>query len=477
MNAGIDQSSSRKKVTVALFVATFLAAIEGTIVGTAMPKITGELSGIQLYSWVISIYLLATVITTPIYGKLSDLYGRKTMFVIGACIFLSGSMLSGVAQSMTQLIIFRGLQGLGAGALTTIPYTIIGDLYPFRQRAKVQGWMSSIWGIAGISGPLLGGLLVDYVSWRAIFYMNLPFGALALYLLSVSLKETVERKKKYIDYPGILTFSAGMFGLLYALSLIGDETGQRAADWGAALPLFAVAVILLGWFAIIERKSPEPMIPFKLFRMPIISMANGISFLLCLINVAVIFYLPLWFQGVGGYSATYSGLLMIPLSIAWPLGSILAGNLIAKTGLRFISILAGCLLLLGSTGFAMVNNESPLWILVACTLCAGLSFGLVLTSMTIAVTSSVDASIRGSAVATNNFVRTLGQTLGITLFGLMLHTGEANQIDPLVLASSLHRIFTWVAWLCVGILALSFFVPKLEHKESDGPHGEGAKAH
>lgn len=473
MNAS-SQSGSRKKVTVALFVATFLAAIEGTIVGTAMPKITGELSGVQLYSWVISIYLLASVITTPIYGKLSDLYGRKTMFIIGASIFLSGSMLSGVAQSMSQLILFRGLQGLGAGALTTIPYTIIGDLYPFQQRAKVQGWMSSIWGIAGISGPLIGGLLVDYVSWRAIFYMNLPFGAVALYLLSVSLKDKVERKKKYIDYPGIITFAIGMFGLLYALSLVGGETGQQAG-WAEVLPYFVMAVIFLSAFAWIEKRSPEPMIPFKLFRNRVISMANGISFLLCLVNVAVIFYLPLWFQGVEGYSATYSGILMIPLSIAWPLGSILAGNLIARLGLRAISLLAACLLLIGSAGFALVSNGTPVALLILFTFCAGMSFGLVLTSMTIAVTSSVGAEIRGAAVASNNFIRTLGQTLGITLFGLLLHTGEANDIDPVVLEASLHHIFVWVAWLCVGVLLLSFFVPKLEHEQNEPGQKAGAK--
>ena len=238
----MNANQTRKKVTIALFVATFLAAIEGTIVSTAMPSITGELHGIQQYSWIISLYLLATVITTPIYGKLSDLYGRKKMFIIGALIFLAGSMLSGVSQTMNQLICYRALQGLGAGALTTIPYTVIGDLYPFEQRAKVQGWMSSIWGIAGISGPLLGGLLVDYLSWRAIFYMNLPFGIVAIYLLSTSLREVLKKKKRHIDYPGIVTFTIAMFSFLYAMALIRDDGGGRGTDWMISL-LFAIAVL------------------------------------------------------------------------------------------------------------------------------------------------------------------------------------------------------------------------------------------
>lgn len=456
--------SSRTKITVALFVATFLAAIEGTIVGTAMPSITGELQGVQQYSWIISIYLLATVITTPIYGKLSDLYGRKRMFIIGALIFLAGSMLSGIAQSMTGLIWFRALQGLGAGALTTIPYTIIGDLYPFEKRAKVQGWMSSIWGIAGISGPLLGGLLVDYVSWRAIFYMNLPFGIVALILLSRFMKEKLEKKKRHIDFPGIIVFSAGMFFFLYAMSLVRGEGGEAQGGW-VTMVLFVLSAALLAWFLWIEKRSPEPIIPLQLFRSRLISMANLISFILCVINVAVIFYLPLWFQGVYGKTATYSGILMIPLSIAWPLGSIVAGNLIAKTGLRTICMISACFLLVSNAGFALVDSSSSIWLLVFYTFLSGISFGLTLTALTVAVTSAVGRELRGAAVASNNFIRTLGQTIGITVFGLMLHTGTANDIDPAVLESSLHHIFVWVAWLSVVVLLLSFVTPRQAQEE------------
>ncbi|WP_424765507.1 MDR family MFS transporter [Paenibacillus sp. sgz302251] len=456
----MNANQTRKKITIALFVATFLAAIEGTIVSTAMPSITGELQGIQQYSWIISIYLLATVITTPIYGKLSDLYGRKKMFIIGAFIFLSGSMLSGAAQSMDQLIWFRALQGLGAGALTTIPYTIIGDLYPFEQRAKVQGWMSSIWGIAGITGPLLGGVLVDFVSWRAIFYMNLPFGIAAIYLLSTSLRESFEKKIRHIDYPGILTFAIGMFSFLYAMTLL-QEGG---ASWRLGL-WFASAVVFLALFAWIERRSTEPIIPFKLFRNRIISMANLHSFLICVINVVIIFYLPLWIQGVYGKPATYSGLVMIPLSIAWPLGSILAGNWIAKKGLRYISVIGACLLLASSIGFSLLTATTPIYLFILYTFMAGLSFGLSLTSLTVAVSSSVGWELRGAAVASNNFIRTLGQTIGITIFGLLLHTGQADRIEPAVLAASLHTIFLWMAVLSVLIIIVAIGLPKLQQAE------------
>ncbi|WP_141502869.1 MDR family MFS transporter [Paenibacillus luteus] len=460
----MNANQTRKKVTIALFVATFLAAIEGTIVSTAMPSITGELQGIQQYSWIISIYLLATVITTPVYGKLSDLYGRKKMFIIGALIFLAGSMLSGVAQSMNQLIWFRALQGLGAGALTTIPYTIIGDLYPFEQRAKVQGWMSSIWGIAGISGPLMGGLLVDYISWRAIFYMNLPFGIVAIYLLSTSLRETIEKKKRHIDYPGIVTFTIAMFSFLYAMTLLRENTDE-SGSFGLMGLLFGIAVLFFIIFARIEVRSPEPIIPFQLFRIRIISMANLDSFLLCVINVVIIFYLPLWIQGVYDKPATYSGLAMIPLSVAWPLGSILAGNWISKKGLRFIGVMGSCFLLASSIGFAFMTASTSIVLFIVYTFMAGLSFGLSLTSLTVAVSSSVGWELRGSAVASNNFIRTLGQTIGITIFGLLLHTGSADTIEASVLSASLHTIFVWVAVLSVFVVLVSIGLPKLNQAE------------
>ncbi|MFX3634722.1 MAG: MDR family MFS transporter [Candidatus Pristimantibacillus sp.] len=455
--------SNRRSVTIALFVATFLAAIEGTIVSTAMPSITKDLHGIQQYSWIISIYLLATVITTPIYGKLSDLFGRKKMFIIGAIIFLAGSMLSGLAQSMEQLILFRALQGLGAGALTTIPYTVIGDLYPYEQRAKVQGWMSSIWGIAGISGPLVGGLLVDYISWRAIFYMNLPFGIVAIGLLWTSLKESFEKKKHHIDYAGIITFTIGMFSGLYALSLIPNEAGSTPAGTPTIILFLAISIIFLALFFYIESRSPEPIIPLKLFKIRTISMVNAVSFLLCVINVVTIFYLPLWIQGVYGESATYSGLAMIPLSVAWPLGSILAGNWIAKVGMRRISLIGGLFLITGSVGFMFMTADTSIIMFMIYVFLTGLSFGLSLTSFTIAVTSAVNWELRGAAVASNNFIRTLGQTIGIALFGLLLHTGSTEVIDAPLLEASLHRIFIILTILSVVVVLVSLGLPRSNH--------------
>ncbi|CAM3152545.1 MDR family MFS transporter [Paenibacillus lupini] len=455
----MNTTSNRRTVTIALFVATFLAAIEGTIVSTAMPSITGELNGIQQYSWIISIYLLATVITTPIYGKLSDLFGRKRMFIAGAIIFLAGSMLSGLAQTMSQLIAFRALQGLGAGALTTIPYTIIGDLYPFEQRAKVQGWMSSIWGIAGITGPLAGGLLVDYVSWRAIFYMNLPFGIVAILLLTTSMKEAFAKQKRYIDYPGIAAFSIGMFAFLYALTIL-RETNETSHSSMIIILLLLAAAFFLALFFFIEKRSPEPIIPLQLFKLRTISTVNAISFLLCVINVVAIFYLPLWIQGVIGESATYSGLAMIPLSIGWPLGAILAGNWIAKLGMRKIAFVGSMFLVVGSIGFMLMTEHTSIVLFMIYTFLSGMSFGLSLTSFTVAVSSSVSWELRGAAIGSNNFIRTLGQTVGIALFGLLLHTGSTEVIDADKLEHSLHRIFIILVGLSVIVMLAMLALPR-----------------
>ena len=255
-----------------------------------------------------------------------------------------------------------------------------------------------------------------------------------------------------------------MFSFLYAMTLLQDgQASSGSSAW--VYILFVVAILFIVLFLFIEHKSPEPIIPLTLFRSRIISMANLDSFILCVITVAAIFYLPLWIQGVYGKSATYSGLAMIPFSIAWPIGSIIAGHWISRKGLRFISTVGACCLLASSIGFTYLNVETPIYIFLVFSFMAGFSYGISLTTLTIAVTSAVGKDLRGAAVASNNFIRTLGQMIGITVFGLMLHTGQANQIEADVLEGSLHTIFIWVTVLSVLAAVVSFAMPKLETKE------------
>ena len=362
-------------VVISLLIATFLTAIEGTIVSTAMPKMAEDLQGSQLYTWVISIYLLATVISIPIFGKLADLYGRKVIFTVGVIIFLAGSILSGFSQTMGQLVLFRLIQGIGAGALTTIPFTIVGDIFPFEQRAKVQGWIGSVWGISGILGPLVGGFIVDTISWRWIFFMNIPFGIVSLIILWVSLFEKIEKKKQIIDYAGILVFASSMTSLLYGLTLLKEQSHLTSS----VLLLFVIAIIGIGLFMWIEMKAKEPMLPLSLFKVRILTISNLAGFLLGFILVTATFYIPLWAQGVTGLNATNSGIAMMPMSIAWPIAGILTGRWLGKNSFGRIAIDWYCHCYRWKYGISFFSNKYNLVMDDGCICCDWVWFWISLS--------------------------------------------------------------------------------------------------
>lgn len=410
--------TNKRYVTLGLMVATFLAAIEGTIVSTAMPTIVSDLGGLTLISWVVSAYMLTSAVTAPIYGKLADLFGRKPVFMIGTVIFLAGSMLSGLAQTMEQLIWFRAFQGIGAGSIITITYTIIGDIYPYEQRGKIQGYMSGIWGISGILGPLTGGFLVDYVSWRWIFYINLPFGILSIILIWLSLHENLEKKKKHIDYWGAFTFTIGMSAMLYALL-----SGGSAYPWGSPVMMlfYAIAVVCLSVFLIIQRTSPEPMLPLVLFKIRSIVVANGAGFLLSSVLVAITFYLPLWIQGVYGQGATESGMTLLPMSLGWPIAAALSGRLIVKIGARKTALTGTIPLVAATIWLATITADTPHWPLYVMMFLVGFGFGFTFTAFTVTSISAVDWSLRGASMASSTFIRALGQTIGIAVFGTLFN--------------------------------------------------------
>ncbi|QGQ93568.1 MFS transporter [Paenibacillus psychroresistens] len=483
----MQKKTNTKIVLIGLMISTFLSAIEGTIVSTAIPKIASDLGGVQKISWVVSIYLLSMVVTTPIFGKISDLFGRKPVFMIGTVVFLLGSILSGLSQTMEQLIIFRAIQGIGAGALIPVTFTIIGDVFQFEQRAKIQGLISAMWGVAGILGPLTGGLLVDYVSWRWIFYFNLPFGILSLILILSALQEGFERKKHHIDYWGALAFTLSMTCFLYALL-----EGGSAFPWDSPMiiSLFSISAILGIIFFYIEWKSPEPMLPLKLFSNRIIAVVNLSGFLISFVLVAISFYIPLWVQGVYGEGATFSGLIIVPMTITWPLSAALCGKFITKYGIRAITLWGITLIICSSISLAIASAYLPMhWVLAVLMGGFGLGFGFLFTTMTFSVQSAVGWNLRGIAIASNQFLRTLGQTIGIAVFGLLLNTGIvrhmskdlALQMDMnkalspeyastlpqnilqgyrSALASSLHLVFIVIAVIALVSFLIILALPK-----------------
>lgn len=440
------RKTKQNVVIVSLLIATFLTAIEGTIVSTAMPKIAEDLNGSQLYTWVISIYLLATVISIPIFGKLADLYGRKIMFTVGVIIFLVGSTLSGFSQTMEQLVLFRLIQGIGGGALTTLPFTIIGDIFSFEQRAKVQGWIGSVWGISGIIGPLVGGFIVDTISWNWIFFMNIPFGIVSVLILWISLFEQIEKKKHHIDYAGILVFAISMTSLLYGLTIL-KEKGLTSS----ILALFAVALIGIVLFTWIEKKAKEPMLPLALFKVKILNIANIAGFMLGVILVAATFYIPLWVQGVTGLNATSSGMAMLPMSVAWPLAGILTGRWLVKTSFARLSLLGTAIVIAGSVGLAAMQTETGIPWMMFLSAVLGFGFGLVITTFTVAVQSAVDWSMRGAAMGSHNLLKSLGQTIGIAASGLWL----SDNLYGHELETSLHSVFMFLVILALLAFAVT----------------------
>lgn len=440
------KETNKKLVVIALLIATFLTAIEGTIVSTAMPKIVEDLGGSQLYTWVISVYLLATVISTPIFGKFADLFGRKLMFHIGVITFLVGSVLSGLSQSMEQLVLFRLIQGIGAGALATIPTTIIGDVFSFEKRATIQGLISSVWGISGVVGPLVGGVIVDTISWHWIFFMNLPFGFISLILLQQSLHEKLNKKKQVIDYPGIITFSISMASFLYVLNILKEHKQLT----GESILFLFISVISFCMFIWFEAKGKEPMLPLSLFKNRFITVSNTISFLIGFILVAVTFYLPLWVQGVTQLGATMSGLASLPMSITWIAGSFLTGRLIKKTSLSNVAFLGISIILIACVGLVLFQTNTTIpWMMVVSAV-MGIGFGLASTLFTVIVQSAVDWDMRGAAMGSINLMRSLGQTIGIAVSGLAL----SDHLYGMELESSLHNIFI----ILVGLSILSLFI-------------------
>jgi EmrB/QacA subfamily drug resistance transporter len=405
--------AKKKRIVLALVVALFLAAVEGTIVTIAVPTIAKDLRGFEAISLIFSIYFLAAAVSTPLYGKLADLYGRKSILSLGITIFLIGSTLCGLSQSMTMLIICRAVQGLGAGSIFTVALTIVGDQFTLEEKPKVQGGLNAAWGIASLAGPFLGGFLIEALSWHWIFFINLPFGILSIVLLQKNLDEVFVKRKAQIDYAGLAVFSSAILSFLI-IFMANDSLGLPRSVFVCFF--LGATIILLRLFYSIEKKAAEPIVPFGIFTRTTV-LVNLTSFLLAAMLMGVDIYVPIYIQDVLGFRALIAGLAMAPMSVAWLVSSVILGSFIMRLGGRAVILIAGSIILASSVMLLFLDADSPLFAIVAAVTIMGLGFGGAYTTLIIAIQSSTGYAKRGSAMAANTLFKTLGQTVGASILG------------------------------------------------------------
>ncbi|WP_235913599.1 MDR family MFS transporter [Teichococcus coralli] len=409
--------------------AMFMIAIEATIVSTAMPQIASQLGDLHLYSWVFSAFLLSQTATTVVFGKLADLYGRKPVLLAGIAVFLVGSFLCGAAWSMPSLIVFRLLQGIGAGAIQPIGITVIGDLYSVQERAKIQGYLASVWGISSVMGPLAGGLIIQHLSWAWIFWINLPIGVLAAAGFFAFLKERVEHKQRSLDTIGAALFAVAVASLMVALTEAGTDGGTAAA----AAAICAASTVL---FVFQERRAREPMMAFGLWSRRPIATANAATLLSGMTVIGLTTFLPMYVQGVLGQSALVAGFALTMMVLGWPVGATISAKSFTRFGLRSILLFGAALLPFGALAFLVLGPGSSPVVAGLGSLVMGFGMGFLSNASIVLIQTCVGWAERGAATASNIFSRNLGSTLGATVLGAVLNFSLARGGNGLSPASS-----------------------------------------
>ncbi|AOW93435.1 MFS transporter [Rhodococcus sp. WMMA185] len=466
--ADVGFRSERGLILASLMLAMALVALDTTIISTSVYIIAGDLGGFAQFPWLFSIYLLTQAISVPVYGKLADIFGRKPMMLIGIALFSVGSMLCGLAWSMPALIAFRALQGLGGGALQPMSLTIAGDIYTTTERPKAQAYLSSVWGIASVIGPTVGGLFSEYLSWRWIFFVNIPICLLAAAMLIRNFHEKRERVDRSIDYAGAGILAAGT-----TLLILGLLSGGHEWAWGSpiSLGIFTAGGGLLIVFALVERRAREPVLPLWVLTRRVLAASTLVSLLLGAIVLGLTTYIPTFAQGVFGTSAVVAGFALATLTIGWPLVSGQAGRVYLRYGFRLTATAGSLIVVIGAGLTATLSLHSAVWQAAIFCFVIGCGIGLVASPTLIAAQSSVGWSERGVVTSTNMFGRSIGSALGVALFGALVNTrlGGADNPAPTALAEALHLVFLALVVAAVMLVLASAAMPKFAPNPDSAP--------
>lgn len=453
------QLSRRAVATLGVLGGTFLAAIEATIVATAMPTVAAHLGGLSSYAWVFSAYVVTSTVTMPLWGRGADLYGRRRLYLASVTIFLLGSALSGAAPTMTALIVFRAIQGVGAGGLLPLGMTILGDLYTLRERAKTQALFASVWGLASIAGPLVGGYITDTISWRWVFYLNLPFGGLAAALVGAALVDPPPAGRARIDYVGALAMMGAVALLMLALGQAGElASGHAVAPLAVSL---LVSLVLFVVFVRSERAAADPIIPVELFADRLVVTTTLAGFLVGVAMFGTLSFVPLFVQAVLGGTASDAGRVLMPLLLGWVVMSMVTGRLLPHTGHRPLVIAGVVLINLGLLGLVQVTHADRGVRLYVDLALMGMGMGMTLLSLLLAMQSAVPRERLGVATSVAQFSRSIGGAIGVAAMGAIITASlpAGGEGQPLLMAEALHRAFVAAAVVAVGALAVALGIP------------------
>lgn len=436
----MEHLSHKEKITImiAIIAAMFFAAVNQTIVGNALPKIISELGGLDYYSWVFTIYMLTSAITTILVGKLSDMYGRKPFIIIGIIIFSIGAFLAGTSTDIIQLISYRGIQGFGAGMIMSTAFTAVGDLFAPRERGKWQGAMSAVFGVSSVFGPTLGGYIVDNLEWKWVFWVFLPLGIVALVLIWKLFPSTEKKPGQKVDYLGSLFLSSAIVAALLAFSWAGTKY-----DWDSAqiLSLFAAAAVSVIIFILVERKAVSPILPLDLFKNSIFTISNIIGFVIGVSMFGGVMYVPYFIQGVLGYSATHSSFLTMSMTLGLVFASALGGQIISKTGKYKLQAIIGlCISAAGLYLLSTMTVDTSQYLLVFYLTLVGFGIGIGMTVFTLTVQNAVEQKLLGVATASSQLFRSVGGTVGVAIMGTLLNSRMQDKMASMNSAGDTNQM-------------------------------------